>query len=201
MAGRVLLDVLRHVWTTLAGLPYPVALMGGLALGFWQRFRTTQDVDVLIGIGPEHLEEVLRCLERAGVLPKKQPPLLDLGDVRIVQLLYQPPSIFVQVRVDLLLAESDFQRQALARRVAAKLEGMDAEIFTLSCEDLIVFKLKANRIIDRADAAALLRLQRDTLNWAYLAKWTKQLAIQIEFGEIWLEAFPDQPLPSEFNGN
>jgi hypothetical protein len=199
MAGRVLLEVLRHVWAALAGLPYPSALMGGLALGFWERYRSTQDVDVLIGVGADQLDEVLQDLERAGIHCKRQPPILDLGDVRIVQLHYQPPSVFVQVRIDLLLGESDFHRQALARRIPARLEGMDTDVFTLSCEDLIVFKLIANRIIDRADAAALLRIQRAKLDLAYLSQWIDRRAVGPQFAEIWREAFPDEPLPAEFN--
>jgi hypothetical protein len=199
MAGKVVLEVLRHVWMALSKLPYPMALMGGLALGFWERLRTTQDVDVLIGVDKDHIGEVIAYLQRAGVRPTRQPPVLDLGSVRIVQLLYQPPAVFVDVRIDLLLAESDFQRLALARRVPAKLEEMDTEICTLTCEDLVIFKLIANRIIDRADAAALLRLQRERLDLGYLGNWIGQLQLDAGFLEIWGEAFPGEALPADFH--
>jgi hypothetical protein len=170
--------------------------MGGLALSFWERFRNTHDVDVLLGVDHEHVGAVLESLGRAGILPKKQPPVLDLGSVRIVQLLYQPPSLFMAVRIDLLLAESDFHREALARRVPAKLEGLDIEVYTVSCEDLVILKLTAGRVIDRADASELLRLNHDRLDFVHLSKWLHQLNLGVEFAEIWREAFPDKPLPT-----
>jgi hypothetical protein len=195
MAGKVLLDVLRHVWIILESLHYPIALMGGLALGFWQRYRTTQDVDVLLGVEPEKVDEILHRLSEAGVRPLRQPAILDLGAVKIIQLIYQPPSVFVDVRIDLLLAESPYHCQALARRVPAKLDDLDVELYALSCEDLIIFKLIANRIIDRADAAALVRQHRQTLDFPYLAHWIGELKLAAEWTEIWTEAFPGEASP------
>jgi hypothetical protein len=196
MAGKVVLQVLRHVWSNLSTLPYPLALMGGLALAFWQRNRTTADVDVLIGVDHNSIGSVLETLQRAGMRPKREPALLDLGSVRIVQLLYEPSGVFVEIQVDLLLAESAFHQQALARRVPARLEGLDNELFVVSCEDLLLFKLSAGRIIDRADAAELLRLHRSSLDFAYLGIWVIQLNLSTVFAEIWQEACPGEPIPA-----
>jgi hypothetical protein len=63
----------------------------------------------------------------------------------------------------------------------------------LSCEDILILKMTAGRIIDRADAAALLRLNRVGLNLAYLTRWVTQLNLGAEWNEIWSEAFPGEP--------
>ena len=195
MAAKVVLAALRHVWTTLEPTGCPRALMGGLSLSFWRHVRSTQDVDLLIDLGPMGIEELLEVLRQAGIRTKRQPPVVDLGSVRIIQLLYEPKEAFLDIQIDLLLAESAFHREALARRVPARLSDTDLDLFTLSCEDLLILKMTAGRIIDRADAAALLRLNRAGLDVSYLLKWVTQLHLGTEWTEVWREAVPDEPIP------
>lgn len=195
MAGRIVLAALKHVWAALEPMGCPRALMGGLSLALWKHVRNTRDVDLLIGLEHTSVEAVLELLQRVGVHTKHQPPVLDLGSVRIVQLLYEPKDAFVDVQIDLLLAESDFHREALARRVPARLPDLDIDLFTLSCEDILLLKMSAGRIIDRADAAALLRLNRPALDLGYLLGWVSRLALADEWAEIWQEAFPGERLP------
>src|SRR5581483_7231518 len=107
----------------------------------------------------------------ARIRTKHQPPVTDLGSVRIVQLLYEPKGAFLDIQIDLLLAESAFQREALARRIPVRLSDLDLNLYTLSCEDLLILKMNAGRLIDRADGAALLRLNRAGLDLMYLLAW------------------------------
>jgi hypothetical protein len=195
MATSTVLKALRHVWNTLEPSNCTMALMGGLSLSFWKHPRTTRDVDILIGLGNQSVESVLEVLQKASVRLKHSVPVLDLGSVRIVQLLYEPPGDFIEVQIDLLLAESEFHREALARRVPANLPGADLNLFTLSCEDILILKLNAGRIIDRADAAALLRANRPSLDFGYLMKWVLQYGFTAELSEAWNEAFPGEPIP------
>jgi hypothetical protein len=169
--------------------------MGGISLSFWKHARSTRDVDLLVGVEHTSVEALLEVLRQAGVRTKLQPPVLDLGSVRILQLLYEPKDAFLDVQIDLLLAESAFHREALARRIPVRLHDLDIDLFTLSCEDILILKMNGGRIIDRADAAAVLRLNRTTLDLRYLLKWVNQLALGAEWAEIWREAFPGEPLP------
>ena len=50
-------------------------------------------------------------------------------------------------------------------------------------------------MIDRADCVALVRLQRDALDWAYLKVWASNLAVSEGLSEICAEAFPGERLP------
>jgi hypothetical protein len=195
MAAKVVLAALRHVWATLEPTGCPRALMGGLSLSFWRHVRSTQDVDLLIDLSPVGIEGILEVLQQAGIRTKRQPPVVDLGSVRIIQLLYEPKEAVLDIQIDLLLAESAFHREALARRVAARLSDADLDLFTLSCEDLLILKMTAGRIIDRADAAALLRLNRAGLDVPYLQKWVTQLNLRAEWTEVWSEAVPDESIP------
>ena len=104
-----------------------------------------------------------------------------------------PPEGILPFQVDLLFAGSEYQQIALARRTPQEIPGLQYPVSVLRPEDLILLKLHAGRIIDRFDAAMLLRENRDTIDLAYLTNWIKRLALENEFAEIWREAFPDEP--------
>ncbi len=195
MPVEVVLNTLRHVWLTLKPLNVPVAVVGGIALATWKHVRATRDVDLLLGVEEKELSRVLQSLLDAKLRPKRDLSVTDLGQLGIIQLLYEAPETFMDLQVDLLLAKSDYHRNALERRVSVQLADLDIEIAVLTCEDLILHKLLAGRIIDRADAAALLRANRESLEFDYLLQWSGGLALGKELAEVWNEAFPDEPLP------
>jgi hypothetical protein len=167
-----------------------MAVMGGLAVAAWQHLRATQDVDLLIGMGGTDVQLILDRLTEAGVRPKREPPLLKLGTFQVLQVLYEPPGAYLELQIDLLLGDSAYHQMALSRRVPIKLPDADFEVPVLTCEDLIVHKLLAGRMIDRADVAALLRVNRTSLDVGYLSHWVSELDLAGDFAEMWAEAFP-----------
>ena len=195
MAAEVVLKALKHVWVSLQPLQVPMAVMGGLALAAWRHVRATRDVDLLIGVPDADVEILLATLTSAGLRPKHQPPLISLGSLQILQLLYEPPGSYLDLQVDLLLAQSDYHRQALERRTPTRLAALDFDLDVLACEDLILHKLLAGRLVDRADAAMLLRANRAGLDLAYLLDWTRTLSLEAELSEVWKEAFPGEAMP------
>ena len=157
MVADVLMKVLSHVWRTLEASKTTAAVMGGIALASWKYVRATRDVDLLVGLGGRTVDDLLAQLRSAGIRPRRQPPVTSLGRLRMIQCIYEPPESFLDLQVDLLLAECPYQIQALARRVPEQLAGLNLPIYVLSCEDLILHKLLAGRIIDRVDCSSLMR--------------------------------------------
>src|SRR5262245_571059 len=98
-----------------------MAVMGGIAVSFWKSVRATRDVELLIAVPETGLDPVLEALADAGFRAKWEPPVPKLGPLRIVQLLFEPPGASLEVQVDLLLADSDYHRTALRRRVPVRL--------------------------------------------------------------------------------
>ena len=195
MASEVVRAVLNKVWDALDPLEMPCALVGGLALAVWSHPRSTRDVDLLIGVESAHVQPVIDALYAIGCRAKRSPPLFRIGDQSFVQLLYTPSGEFYDIQLDLLLAETALQKSALERCVERNVPGLDRPIRVLNCDDLILIKLVAGRMIDRADAAMLLRENRDVVDFAYLGDWVSRLKLSREFHGIWQEAFPGQPLP------
>jgi len=196
MAGEAVRAVLNHVWSALAPLGHPCAVMGGLALAVWNHPRATRDVDLLIGIEPLAFHAVVEQLRAHGCRPRTNPPLNALGPSHFAQFLYTPPDEFYDVQFDLWLAESDLQKAALARRQTFSFPGADLPVDVLKSDDLILFKLVAARAIDRADAAMLLRENRDAIDFEYLIQWIMKLNLRPEFTQIWEEAFPGENCPN-----
>lgn len=196
MAANVVRAVVNHVWTALEPLGHPCALMGGIALAVWKYPRATRDVDLLIGVESSDVQPVIDQLVASGCRPKKTPPLVQVGAHHFAHFLYTPPGEVYDVQFDLLLAESELEKSAIARRVQRSVPGIDRPIEVLACEDLILVKLVAGRMIDRADAAMLLRENRDEIDLAYLRDWSSRLDLTAEMGDIWREAFPGEDPPS-----
>jgi len=189
MAGELLLSALRQVLAALGALKIDMALMGGIAVAAWNHIRNTRDVDLLIGVKRSDEDKLVRSLKAAGFKLLRQPPFLTVGESHILQSSFVPPGTFLDIRIDLFLAESDYEQLALSRRIETKLPGLDGTIPILSCEDLILFKLNAGRILDRSDCAYLLRFNREALDLAYLTQWAGKLHLSTELGDIWHEAF------------
>jgi len=195
LAADAVLKALKHVWVSLEPVNKPMAVMGGLALAAWRHVRATRDVDLLIGVSEEDLEPLFSTLTSAGLRPKHQPPLISVGSLQILQLLYEPAGAFLDLQVDLLLAQSEYHRQALARRVPTRLSALDLDLYVLACEDLILHKLLAGRLLDLADAAMLVRANRAYLDLEYLLGWTRTLSLGADLAQAWEEAFPGEAMP------
>jgi hypothetical protein len=195
MAGESVRAVLNHVCYVLAPLGHPFALMGGIALAAWNHPRATRDVDLLIGVDSADLDPVINRFGECGCRPKRVPPIVTVGQHHFVQFLYTPPGEFYDVQFDLLLAESDLQKSAIARRIRRDVFGMSHPVDVLNCDDLILFKLLAGRMIDRADAAMLLRENREAIDFDYLLTWVAHLGLAGEFTETWREAYSGEEPP------
>jgi hypothetical protein len=172
-----------------------MAVMGGISLAAWNYIRATRDVDLLIALARPEVDRVVNALCANGCRPKKSPPIVAVGSLTFIQLLYSPPDEFYDVQFDLLLAENELQKSAIARRVKRVVSGISQPIGVLNCDDLILFKLLAGRMIDRADAAMLLRENRDAINMDYLLGWVHRLQLNRELADIWREAFPGENPP------
>jgi hypothetical protein len=192
MASEGVLATLRQAWLALEPLELPMAVIGGLALSAWNHARFTRDADILIGMDESKVNEVLQTICQAGFYPRHSPPILQIDDQQIIQLKYKPPDGIYPFQLDLLFAGSEYQKTALTRRIKQAIPGLGHPADVLRPEDLVLLKLIAGRIIDRADAAMLLRENRPEIDLNYLTDWIRRLALHSEFAEIWREAFPSE---------
>jgi hypothetical protein len=195
MSPRPLLRTLEVLWSALEPLQLPMALLGGLAMATWKYVRATRDVDLLIGVGACPPDKIVKCVAAHGFRARRNPPVTTLGLLQVLQLEFEPEDAFVTVPADLLLADSEYHTQALQRCRIRHLADFPQGLAVLSCEDLILHKLLAGRVIDRADAVALLDANRAAIDGRYLGTWAEHLQLTRGLHDVWSEAFPDRSLP------
>ncbi len=187
MATEAVLETLRQLWLVLRQNHIQAAVVGGLALAAWKHPRTTLDVDVLLIADGKQRAMLAEDLRRAGFRQKRD-ELMALGEFDLLQLAYEPEGSYIDVQVDLLLAQSAYARESLSRTVPLAAEAIGCEVQVLSCEDLILLKLLAGRIIDRADAATLLRANAAVIDNDLLNSHASSLNVAGALAEIRREA-------------
>lgn len=192
MPSDTLIRTLDHVVNTLDSMQVPTALIDGLALPIWKHIRATRDIDLLAKIEPSQVKSVLKAATKAGIRAKRAPALLSVGENQILQLRYEPPESFVEYQIDLLLANSDYLSQALVRKISVPLPVTGRIVGVVTCEDLILLKLIAGRIIDRADASAVLKANRHQMDLRYVQQCALDLDLKDDFLHVWDDAFPGE---------
>ena len=127
-------------------------VLGGYAVGFHDRPRTTKDLDVLIDSTERNIERAAEALSAFGA-PRGVVQAFRAASEDDVVWMGVPP-----VRIDLLRAADgvDF-RSCYARRVRVAIGALETNLIGL--DDLIANKQAADRLQDRADVKRLLRVR------------------------------------------
>jgi hypothetical protein len=180
----------------LQDLGIPIALMGGLAASAWNYYRATRDVYLLIAADVVTPDRLLQSLQGRGYRPYKVPPLADFDGERVLQLLSRPPGKLYEHRIDLFLAETEYHRKALGRRVPFRLPDGKTDVPVVTCEDLILLKVRAGRVLDQGDVVALLQENRGDLDFDYIRGWLSSPAVRHLWSDCWQRAFPGDADPT-----
>ena len=80
-----------------------------------------------------------------------------------------------QVPVDFLVANTEFMEEVIRRAIRRKF--FNKEVPFATPEDLLVFKLLADRPHDRTDVQELLKYHPN-MDWSYIKKWCKAWEIE-----------------------
>ncbi|HEX2677611.1 MAG TPA: hypothetical protein VHM19_13250 [Polyangiales bacterium] len=144
------------------------AVMGGCARNAYAEPRATKDVDFVVEVDAARFADLQSRLAAAGF--HQASAVTDPGEPIPDLVLYRDAA---GRRVDILFAHTAFEQSALARcKSLAPFGG--AVVHVVSAEDLIVYKLIADRPQDRADIVAVVQAQRarsEPLDWTYVEKW------------------------------
>jgi hypothetical protein len=165
----------------------PYALMGGLAVRVYGIPRPTYDIDFTVAMERSRLAEFYQGVQALGYAVPEQ---YAAGGVdRVAGMPLVKIRLYLEDRgvdVDLFLAESAYQREALSRRVRQDIEGRP--VWIVSPEDLVLLKLVAHRPRDIADVGDVLFTQGQ-LDEAYLRRWAAPLGVLEELERVLAEAW------------
>ena len=83
----------------------------------------------------------------------------------------------LDIFVDFLFADNDFQKEALMRRQTVEVADFTVNISTP--EDLVLLKLISGREQDILDAKKIFGMQRGHLDMEYMQRWSGKLQVQL----------------------
>ncbi len=143
------------------------ALMGGGARNAYAEPRATRDVDFVVAVDETKHPALVDALARRGFVAATSTGERD--EIPDLTLFRDPEGR----RIDVLFAHTDFERSALARsRPQEPYEGVVTPV--VSVEDLVVYKLLADRPHDRADIEDVIgavRARGGSVDWSYIEAW------------------------------
>lgn len=163
-------------------LALPYAIMGGIAVRAHGIPRPTYDVDFTLAVPRERLGEMFAAINDCGYSVPEQYTggwVDNVGGMPLVKV-----RLFLEGRAvdtDIFIAETDFQREVVARRITADVEGRTVNLVT--AEDLILFKLIASRPRDLLDIQDVLLTQGE-LDEPYLRRWAAALGVEPQLDEV-----------------
>jgi hypothetical protein len=168
-----LFDALQTVQQRLGSAGIESAAIGALALSVWGNARLTRDVDIKVRI----------CREEAGRLLDVLVPHYTPAAADAKQTLEKFGMIFLRdemgVRIDILLAEVEFDLEAIKRAVDVEIRpGVSVRV--CAPEDLIIYKLISTRLQDHVDAENVIRRKGSGLDEAYIIDWLQKFETALD---------------------
>ncbi len=142
--------------------------------------RMTKDIDVTLGVGPDHLEEILRLMNSIGLTVLVPNPAEFVRRTMVLPCQDEASS----VRVDLVFSFSPYEQQAMNR--VRLIQIGNQKIRFASPEDLMVHKIIAGRPRDLEDARMVLIKNAD-MDKAYVERWLREFEKVLDrpLVEVW----------------
>jgi hypothetical protein len=153
------------------------AIVGAVARNAWAPPRATTDLDVAIAAEPAAVAAAEGSLRELGYAPVRRHQVES--DDALPDLIVFRSARSLPRQVDLLVAKTDFEAAVLARAVAVQVSGH--RVLVASPEDLVVYKLLADRPRDREDAEAVILTQERAgraLDWSHVERWARYWEIE-----------------------
>jgi hypothetical protein len=160
----MLQDLLSEFATALEAARIDWMVIGGQAVLVYGDPRLTRDVDITVGVGPERLDDLLAIIAGLGWSPLVDPEEFTRQTLVLPCRVPESP-----LRVDLVLADSPYEAEALRRARDLGAERADGVRYATP-EDLIIHKVIAGRPRDLEDARSVL-LRRKEIDRNWIRRW------------------------------
>jgi hypothetical protein len=175
-------NVFLRITTALdqSGIGY--MLSGSFASALYVVPRSTQDIDIVIEATPEKLGAFVESLSASEYYADLDAAL----EAQKRQSMFNVIDLATGWKIDLIIRKSRaFSREEFGRRQRISLD--DVPVFVASAEDVIISKVEWAKLAQSRrqieDAAAILRVRREALDYLYLEKWTAELDLKTEWDD------------------
>jgi len=173
-------EVFQRLTTALEQVGIAYMLSGSFASAFYGATRSTQDIDLVIEATPAKLEALRQALPH----DEYYLDVAALLEAHKQQSLFNVIDLKSGWKIDLIFRKARaFSLEEFRRRRVVELHGV--RLFIASAEDVILSKLEWSKLSQSQrqleDVVAILRSRWDSLDRAYLKKWTLGLQLGTEW--------------------
>jgi hypothetical protein len=166
-------DALATVARLFERAKIPYVVIGGHAVNVWLEPRFTADVDVTVQASTGDTDRLKRILAFEGYTVAREHGADLPSGPDFVRFRSRDGLVTLEVQA----AKTEFQREAVRRALV-----VDDSLRVATAEDLIVFKLIANRPKDRLDLHGLIRLPH--LDWPHVERWAGEWGVLDELRQL-----------------
>jgi predicted nucleotidyltransferase len=145
----------------------PYMIIGGQAVLLYGEPRLTRDIDITLGVGPDHLDKLLLTIEQVPLKPLPEDISTFVKQTMVLPSLDESTGI----RVDFIFSFTPYESQAIIR--AKKIKILEHNVCFASVEDLIIHKIFAGRPRDIEDVR-LVMLKNQNVDIRYIERWLKE---------------------------
>lgn len=176
-----LFDTLKLVVGALDQSSIPHMVAGSIGSAHYGEARSTQDIDIVIDPDAAGMADLLVLLRSAGLyVGDGLAALADRSQFNVID-------TATGWKVDLIIRKDrPFSRSEFERRRETVIGGVP--VYVLSAEDSILSKLEwgSASASERqfSDAAAIVAVRGDELDWAYLVHWAAVLGVADQLREL-----------------
>lgn len=155
----------------------PFAIIGGTAVGFVGRPRTTKDVDAVALLGEHTWESFAARAAEMGFLPRSPDVVAFARQTRVFLLRHALSG----VEIDISAGALPFEKESIRRAHLVSIEG--TKVPMASPEDLIVMKILASRPRDLGDIEGILATN-PKLDRRRVRRLVRQFSAVLEMPEL-----------------
>lgn len=161
-------------------------LIGAAAVSKWGFPRATQDVDFTLALDETQSNAVDDLMKKAGFEKLSGPEEIQASGLKLSKYWLPGPSKQPEdgIGVDVFFTSTEWQHEAIGRKVTAAVAKGWPDYWIASKEDLLLYKLAALRAKDVIDLEGLMERQYANFDWNYIAFWAKELGILVHVEDL-----------------
>jgi predicted nucleotidyltransferase len=148
----------------------PYMLIGGQAVLIYGRPRLTQDIDITLGIDTDKFQIIENVCKKLGLKILPENPETFANETKVLP----AEDSKSKIRLDFIFSFSLYEAQAIER--AKKITIDNYPVKFASCEDVIIHKMVAGRVIDEEDVKSILVKNKNSIDLKYTRKWLSQFS-------------------------
>ena len=173
--------ILARLSATLNESNLPYMIIGGQAVLLYGEPRLTRDIDITLGVGIDHLDELLQTIKRMPLRTLPEDVAAFVKQTMVLPTIEESTGI----RVDFIFSFTPYESQAINRANHIKILGQDVSFARV--EDLIIHKIFAGRPRDMEDVRIIL-LKNEEIDTRYIENWLMEFDAAAD-ENIFLSAF------------